>query len=178
MTPSADSASPSARLESVAAERLLDDGELILLAIKPSGWFVLLVSWPVLVPAALLVAAAWVLNRFFPAEVPGQVICLLCLAGACGRLVIACAQWVGHLYLLTNRRVLRVRGMARVHIDECPLRRIHKTLLSAAVGERLLGLGTLMFEDAEGRTLETVWACLSQPGEVRDAVEAAIRRAR
>lgn len=61
MTPSADSASAPARIKTIAPEALglLDDGELILLAVKPSGWFLLLSSWPVLVAAAAVAGANW-----------------------------------------------------------------------------------------------------------------------
>ncbi len=62
MTPVADSANPPAQMDAAAAEELLDGGEVILLATRPSGWFVLLTSCPVLVVAGLVSGATPVAN--------------------------------------------------------------------------------------------------------------------
>ena len=57
ITPGASTVMPA---EAAVAERLLRDGEIIILAVKPSRWFVLLVTWPVLWGAALAgLVAVW-----------------------------------------------------------------------------------------------------------------------
>ena len=178
MTPAADSANPPAQIDVVAAEELLDGGEVVLLATRPSGWFVLLTSWPVLVVAAAVSGATAVANEALGMSLPWRSVYSVCGAVASIRLAFACAEWVGRLYILTTRRVLRVRGVVRAAIDGCPLQTIAETALAASVGEKPLGVASLIFRDDQGRPLEPAWTCLARPEEVRDAVDSAIRRAR
>ena len=177
MSPTADSASPPAQISTVAAEELLDGGEVILLAIKPSGWFVLLSSWPVVAVAGVVAAGAFLAGSALPAWLPKASLYLLCLALLGLRLLFACAQWVGRLYLLTNRRVMCIQGVIRVHIEDRVLKQIQRTAVAATSAERLVSVGSLLFEDVDGKTLDLAWLCLSRPGEVQEAVEDAIRRA-
>ena len=41
---------------------------------------------------------------------------------------------------------------------------------------RPFGVGDVVFLDAAGGALNPIWACVSRPDEVREAVQAAIRR--
>ena len=178
MSPAADSASPAAPLEVVAAEELLDDGEVILLATRPSGWFVLVTSGPVLAMGAIVLSGAVMADKAF-----GATLSLRTLGFAYGvigsiRLAVACGEWAGRLYILTTRRVLRISGVTRAKIDQCPLRTIAATTLAASPTERPLGVASLSFQDDQGQTLQPVWTCLARPAEVRDAVDNAILRTR
>ena len=176
--PSAEPAETPAQIGVVPTE-LLDDGEVILLATKPSGWFALLVSGPVLGGAAL-VAAGMLLAG--PAVRIGararQGVVLICLAAACLRVVLACCQWFGRLYILTDRRILRIRGIIRSDVFACPLRDIRRTTASAGLCERLLGLASLYFDLEDGEGSDSAWIHLSHPEEIRQTIEEAIRRAR
>jgi PH (Pleckstrin Homology) domain-containing protein len=177
VSPRAESAEAPPVVASAASEKLLHEGELILLAIKPSGWYVVLVSWPVLVVTAAIAAGAILASQVFNAVIPGQMICLLCLAAAAFRVAWACGQWVGKLYMLTSRRVVSIRGVGRVTIEDCPLTRIGSTHITHSTGERLLGIGTLAFRSREEGCPAGAWEHLSQPADVRELVEEAIRRA-
>ena len=178
MSPVADSASPAAPLEVAAAEKLLDDGEVILLATRPSGWFVLVSSWPVLAVGAVILSAATVAAKAFGAPMPLRSIGFVCGVVGSIRLAVACGEWVGRLYILTTRRVMRVSGVMRATIDQCPLRTIAETTLTAAPIERPLGVASLSFQDDQGQTLQPVWTCLPRAAEVRDVVDNAILRTR
>ena len=178
MSPSAESANPPAQMECVASEKLLDEGELILLAIKPSGWFVLLVSWPVLVVAASLAGGTFLASVAMGVNLPEEMIYFFCMVMVVGRMVFACAQWVGRLYLLTSRRVMTIHGVVAVRIDHYPLKRIGETILSATAGERLFSLGSLMFQAVDTKQPATAWIHIFQPEEIRRKVDIAIRQAR
>ena len=89
MSPSADPASTSVATESLVPEGVLQEGEIVILAMKPSPWFVLLISLPILTIVG--VAAAVV---FFAGELLFQtdgvnMIFAICLAALCARLVVA-----------------------------------------------------------------------------------------
>jgi hypothetical protein len=92
--------------------------------------------------------------------------------------VVACFQWLGRVYVLTDKRVLRIRGVLRADVFQCPLRRITRTAVTATFGERMLALGSLFFEAGEVDAAQAGWICIARPQEVRRTVEEAIHRAR
>jgi len=178
MSPSAQSASASEPAVAQAAERLLADGEVIVLALKPSGWFVLLASLPVLLLALAAAAGAFVAGARLEGRLIERVIFLACAAAGVLRLLAAMMQWHGRLYVLTNRRVIRLAGVLREDLYHCPLRLVRQVFLTATAGERLAGAGSLVFEtDGEGPP-GTTWACIPRPTEVRRIVEETIRASR
>ena len=178
MTPLANSANPPAQLNVGAAEKLLDGGEVILLATRPSGWFVLLASWPVLAVAALVCATTAIGHKASSISLPWRSVFFLCGVITSIRLALACTEWVGQLYILTTQRVLRLSGVFKATIDDCPLRTIAETVTAASGTERMLGVANLLFKDDQGQALEPTWTCLARPDEIRQAVEDAINRAK
>ncbi len=178
MSPSADPASTSVATESLVPEGVLQEGEIVILAMKPSPWFVLLISLPILTIVG--VAAAVV---FFAGELLFQtdgvnMIFAICLAALCARLVVASFQWMGRLYILTNRRVMRLRGLVHVDISQCPLKNINQTMPIAGRAEGYLGLGSLFFEMQEGKICEVNWVNISQPEQVNNIATDAIQKAK
>lgn len=176
MTPSAERDIPAASIP--VAEQLLQDGEVILLALKPSAWFVVLMSWPVLAAAGLAAAGAYVTTRYYGMNVPAGTVMLLCLGAALARLLWGCLQWAGLLYLLTNLRVLRVRGITNPDVAFCLLKALGKIDVAAGVAERSLGVGSLLFFKPGGGETSLLWPCVARPDDVKEAVEEAQRRLR
>ena len=177
MSPSADAASPSVVVAAAAAENLLKEGETIILAVKPSVWLPLLSSFPVLAVAALIACVALATERMTAGDSYARFIYLACVGVACVRMMVACGHWMGCLYVLTSRRVLSIRGLTKVVIDECPLERIAGTQLSANTGERVFAVATLLFQGRSGAVMETTWPSLANPSDVQQAVDQAIGRA-
>ncbi len=162
-------------LASLLTRHLLRDGELILLVIKPSVWFVLLSSLR-FVAAALIAGIAgrlWIggsLHQRFWFEATVFIIA--------GRLAVAAAAWVGRLYVLTDQRVLRLSGLLNVEIFDCPLRKVARTRLLRTLQERLLGLGTIEIIPQEDERPCGVWQMVARPIDVNERINAAIRRAK
>jgi len=181
MSPTAEPASAPGAAEASVPERLLGDGEVVILSIKPGAFFVLLASLPVLASAAVVLAGTLVLTEVlgFDLAVPPHVVVLFCAAAGLGRVGIAGFQWAGRLYVLTNLRVIRLAGVIRADVNECPLKRIFRVELSSGPGERLAGLGTLAFataQDGAGAAIE--WSCVARPEEVLEIVNETVRRSR
>lgn len=158
-------------------QHLLDGGEIVLFAIKPSLWYILFASlrWVLIF---LCVAA---LSPWLASSIPGAertVIVKAALALAAARLGFAVMDWVARLYVLTNRRVMRIRGIFNVQIFECSLVRIQNTSLTLNWYERLLGLGSIHFATAGTSGYEASWVNVPHPLEVHEQVRAAITRAR
>jgi len=156
---------------------LLDGGEVVLFAIKPSLWFILFASvrWLIVMGAVMLLAP-------YLSPVVGQpsltLIVKTAVVLAAGRVAFAILEWASRLYILTNRRVMRIRGVFNVNLFECSLLKIENTDVTLSWFERLFGLGTVSFATAGTGPYETSWVCVAHPLEVHEQVRAAIHRAR
>lgn len=173
MSPSADQAEAVEAQPTVPA-KLLDQGEVVVLAMKPSAWYVLLVSWPVLLAAALVAIAACLLHS----AGHGRMALVLCAAAICLRIFVACCQWIGILYVLTNKRVMRLYGVARVEVVSQSLLEITEVSIVSTALETPLGVGSICFAGRQGVLVEPTWTSVARPVEVKDAVNDAIGRAR
>lgn len=88
-------------------------------------------------------------------------------------------------YILTDRRMISVRGVfSRLTLD-VPLTSIHAVALNRTLGERVLGMGSIAVVTAidqvpGGRSGSLWWLELDQPGEVlariREAMNARQRK--
>lgn len=163
--------------------RLLQDGEVIILATKPSLWYVVLISWPVLAVAAMLPLLMRAAIEVF--AVQGEVhlaeITTICAGAGLARLAVAMYQWTGRLYVLTNLRIMRIRGLASFDVFDCPLKKVARVTPSAMRVERMLGLGSLTFEIKGGdndlaATAEHSWIHIARLEEVYTIVNETIRR--
>lgn len=178
MTPSAPPAG-SAVIDDVAIEeKLLQDGEIIVLSLRPSGWYVLLMSAPVLALAGLVIGAT-VLGQFIGAWESGrQMVCWIALAVAALRLTVACVQCMGLRYVLTNHRILRLRTLLTTSVYELPLKDISEAAVSAGPTDRLLGVGDVVFQNDKGEALVAVWFCVADPATVAETVNQTVGRYR
>lgn len=174
------STGPAVRLpaQEMVPAHLLDGGEIVHFAIKPSPWFVLLVStkWLALaVMLAVLTATDVVTTSYRPYVLQGAVLL------ACVRLGWATLEWVSRLYVLTNRRAMSIRGVSAVGIFECALDRIQQTHLAFSVGERVARAGTITFHTAPTTGMGAgvgSWEMVSKPLEVHEKLREAISRVR
>jgi len=161
----------------VVPARLIQDGEEIVLALKPSGWFILLVSAPFTIAVIILAIGAYLVDTIGLAHLPFAQLALVCLGAIGLRLVVALLQWISRIYVLTNRRILRVRGVLTVDVFECGLHRIQHTSLVLPLSERIFAIGTLVFATAGTALPEAAWVMIARPSEVHEIVVEYIRRA-
>ena len=161
-------------LAAVLASHILRDGEIVLMVLKPSLWFILLSSaWFV---GAVLVASLAVAvlehrghdHRLF--EIAG---CLIA-----GRLMWATLQWMGRLFVLTDQRVLCVAGVFSVDVFDCPLRKVVRTRLVSTMREKLLWVGSIEIIPHEEAMPSAIWQTIARPRQVHERLLAAISRAR
>ncbi|MCZ6684060.1 MAG: PH domain-containing protein [Planctomycetota bacterium] len=169
-----------APMEEVVPAHLLDGDEVVHFAIKPSLWFIPIdsIRW---LAAGLLLALAgnlsWLADQAWYLYQAALWMSLI-------RLGWATLQWVSRLYVLTNRRVLRLRGVLNVELFECPLHKIQNTRLSLSLAERLTRVGTITLQTAGGSATAggtaggtASWRLISRPLEVHEKLRSAINRA-
>ncbi|MCK6457365.1 MAG: PH domain-containing protein [Phycisphaerae bacterium] len=163
-------------LADVLPQHLLSGGEIVIFAIKPSLWFIPLVSARWIGAMVLLGLAA----RWLPWT--SMTLPLMKLAVGLGllRLAWATMQWSTRLYVLTNRRVMRIRGVFTVQIFECQLGRIQNTAITLSMTERVLRVGTILISTAAGVEGggSASWKIVARPVEIHEQLRAAIDRAR
>ena len=172
----ADSVDAYAPDEAVPAHLLdLDGGEVVVLAIKPSPWFVLFRSARWLAAVTFVVLAL----RLVPALASWTA--MITQAGQTAALLVVFVhvmQWVSRHYVLTNRRMMRFHGVMKVAIFQIPLIRIDGTTVSIAPYERLTRLGTIFFDTPTDPTDVSHWSHIARPQEVQRTIDNAIRRAK
>lgn len=179
MTPAADPGSLSVTIATATVQDRLADGEAIIMTVRPSGWLILLMSWPLLVGVAAISAVSLAASRYCAYDVDNNMVMLICLAVGALRVTIACCQWQGRMYILTDRRVMRIKGVFNEDCYQCPLKKIRQVHLSSTLSERIVSVASLMFDRIDEKPVpDAGWVCLANPQEVKQAVEKAIRRAK
>ncbi len=154
----------------------LDGDEIIQLTIRPSAWFIAIVSVNWIVTLGLLGAALALVTqgRWNTGTAIGyQVIIGLIVA----RLVVATLQWATRTYVLTNRRVMRFHGVHNVNVAECPLARISRVDNYATWYQRPLRIGTIRMTSADAVHRAVIWEHVAQSEDIHDKLVRAIRKA-
>jgi hypothetical protein len=164
----------SAPLATLLGTHFISDGEIILLLLKPSLWFILLSSLPFAAIVSILAIAAILYEDHIHFVIPAQTAVFLIAA----RLMWATLQWMGRYYILTDRRILRLSGVFKVDVFSCPLRRVARTRLLQMLPERLLNIGHIEIIPQDEQLPIAIWQCISRPRRVHEQVIAAIRRAK
>ena len=155
---------------------VIDGGEIVILAIKPSMWRPLFDSAPWLVACWGLAAVLTWLSHPIPGLsilLTAQILLLIGLA----RLGVAVVRWVPTWYVLTNRRILDIQGVRSPRIWSCLLTETRHTSVTETPGERLAGLGTISFVADSSNDRPHQWHAIAKPHEVHAKVRRAIENA-
>ena len=161
----------------------LPPDERVLLSCKPSPLFIVLVPLKMLVVLTIAwVAGAWgasvlraadndVLHQFAPAP---KWLAILFGGAIALRLLWQGLEWLARLYVMSDRRVLRVGGVLRQRVVDVPLTRVQNITVNRSIRERVFGLGTLGFATAGTAWTEIVWVMIPNPhaalARARDAI--------
>ena len=156
---------------------VLDGGEIVIFAIKPSMWRWLFDSAPWLVVCSVLAVFVTLLGRpVFGLAPTGTVQVLMLVAFA--RLGFVMLRWIPTWYVLTNRRLIDVQGVRAARIRSCPLIDVADTHLQESIPDKAAQLGTIVFELDRPGDGPYVWQSIQTPHEVFDKVRSTIRNAR
>lgn len=157
--------------------RGMDQGEAVILDLRPSAWFVVIGSLRELMLIALLGSPAWLLAGAAWTPVGRGLVESVVAALIVARLVWQTMDWGTRSYVLTDRRVIREFGVLRRRRYETLLRNVQSIDVVKSVPERVLGLGTVCFSAASAGGLpEACWVSVARPDEVVGVVRETIRR--
>ena len=166
-----------AQLAGMIPAQLLQPGEIIILLIKPSILFVILEPLRSLLSILVLGAAAyWLANHDMLAALSRGDVVFITIAALAARLTWQFLEWLSRTYVLTDRRVVRIKGVLRVQVFECALKQINHTSTTFSLRERLFALGSISFATAGTAFQEATWQMIANPLEVHEQVVRAINR--
>jgi hypothetical protein len=170
---------PAVRAGSRAAASLqmLGGDEIIQLSIRPSPWCIAIYSAKLVLAMALLAATVVIATRSSP-SLAGFACLLAILLITAGGILLATLHWASQLYLLTNRRIMRFRGIFSVDVSQCELSQIAEVRRLAAWYHPLFGLGSLYMCPLSGDRPAIRWEHVARPAEIHAIVEQAVARAR
>jgi len=155
---------------------VVDGGEIVLLAIKPSMWRPLVDSLPWLVTTAVLAVTLIVLEARVSGLSPLMTAQVILLIGAV-RFLLAILRWAPTWYVLTNRRIIYVHGVRTLRSTSCLLLDIRNTYVHASSVEKLAKLGTITFAVDGASHAPPPWRLITRPVEVHSAIRRAIEDA-
>jgi hypothetical protein len=166
----------NASLARVLASHVLRDGELVLLILRPSIWFIALSCLRFVAGAAVLIAVI----HWHSVAQRGMVRSLveLIVSAISARLMWATLQWMSRLYILTDQRILSVTGVFHVNIFDCPLRRVARTRLIRNTLDRWTGVGSVEIIPQDESSPFGTWQTIAQPVAVHEQIIATISRAK
>jgi hypothetical protein len=169
---------PPALVGAMVPAQILQEDEIVLILTKPSLFFLLYSSFPFLVVTTLLGVVAAQVSYTLAGVTSSTVALVAVLVGTC-RLVWALLVWTSHVYMLTNRRVVTIKGVINVHIFQAYLRKLQKTEVYRPLGQRIFFTGTLGFSTAAAAGgPDSTWVMIHRPQETQEAVVAAIHKAK
>jgi len=163
-------------LATLLTSHILQDGEIVLLILKPSLWYIVASCARFLAGVLILVIGSILLSD----RVPGRQLTYID-AGIfliAGRIMWAILQWMGRVYVLTDRRIVVLGGVFTIDIFDCPLRKVARTRILYSARERILRLGTIQIIPGGDDMPDGLWQMIARPMEIHEAMVAAINRAK
>ncbi len=161
-------------LGTLLGSHVLRDGELVLLILKPSLWFIVFNSIAFAVGVAIAAAISAVLDH----RMHDHFYFELALFFIAGRLMWAVLQWMGRLYILTDLRVLRITGVFGIDVFDCPLRKVVRARMVSTSREKVAGVGSIEIIPSDETMPTGIWQTIAKPREVYERLQAAINRAK
>jgi hypothetical protein len=161
-------------LGTLLGSHVLRDGELVLLILKPSLWFIVFNSIVFAAVVAVIAVALAVVDH----RMHDHFYFELAVFFIAGRLMWAILQWMGRLYILTDLRVLRIMGVFGVEVFDCPLRKVVRARMVSTPREKLVGVGSIEIIPSDEAMPTAVWQTIARPVEVYERLQAAINRAK
>ncbi len=171
-----EEAAPSS-LVVLLTRHILNDGELVILLLKPSYWFILLQSLRFIAGVLIVIIAAQLYRDNLPTATQFHVF-WAGVTAIVARLTWSILQWMGRFYVLTDLRIVRLQGVFNVDIFDCPLRKVARLRRVTTTRERILGLGSIEIIPFDDQLPIGQWQTIARPREVYQEIVKAINRAK
>ncbi len=158
----------------IISPSLLLPAEAVVFELKPSLWYVLIVSLPIAAAGVALILLACLVE-----EVPGvwRHWALVIGIWAVGlRIAVGFLQWLACTYVLTDRRILKQCGVVNVCVRCVGLEEIESTFVAQAAFQQAVGIGTIFFRCGNREREAQSWEHVRRPKEIHGRIVAQIER--
>lgn len=155
---------------------VIDGGEIVILAIKPSMWRPLFDSAAWMVGSWIVAALLTYLGKPITGLSMTTTVQIVLMGGTVG-LGLAILRWIPTWYVLTNRRIIHIHGIRTPRIDSCELLEIRNTFVQAGIEEKLTNLGSITFVMDKATSRPRTWRSIQRPLETHARVRRAIENA-
>lgn len=167
-------------VSAMVPDHLLHGDELVLLLTKPSPWFIFVTSFRFCL--IVLLVATFSVRAFelsAASYITPQQVALAATVLILGRLVWAGLVWTSHIYMLTNQRVVTIKGVFNVVVFQANLHKIQRTVLYKPLPYRLLGIGTIGISTAASTSneFESTWVMVARPLKTHERLVEAVNKA-
>lgn len=167
------------RVITLLPAELLQNGEAIVLLLKPSLWYIVLEPLGALSALTAIVGSAlWLANRGYNIGFSPRDLLLMGIGMSLVVVFWHFLEWLSRVYVLTDRRVIRVKGVVNVHVFEAQLQHIQHTHTTFSLRERLFGVGSIHFATAGTGSTGAAWVMIAKPLEVHNMVVQTLNRYR
>lgn len=156
--------------------RVLRDGELVLLIIKPSRWFTVLSCLKFFAIVMIFTIGAILKEESLPGNQREYIEIAIVLCAA--RFMWAISRWMSKLYVLTDLRIIALSGVFKIDIFDCPLRKVARTRLLRPFKERLFRIGSIEIFPSDDEIPEGFWQMIRRPKKVHEQIVAAVNKAK
>jgi len=168
-----------AQIFTLLPAELLQGGEIVVFVKKPSLWYVLLESLRSLgLLMIVFLLVLWAYNRGYNIGMAHRDLFLLAAGLGGVRLFWQFLEWLSRVYVLTDRRVIRVKGVLRVQVFETSLQQIQHTHTTFSLRERFFGLGSIHMATAGTAANDLSWVMLANPLETHRVLVRTLNRYR
>jgi len=149
----------------------LQEGELVILLVRPSAWYFL---GRASIISAMAAVAGLVLYSFGYLDTYLGLVLFMWGWVVCWRL----ADWRTRWYILTDRRVLTVRGFVKTGVSEVMLTAVSRVRAIRPSWLSILGVGTVETFGSRDQDCgaQVVWTSVRGPSALRDRVAEIVRR--
>lgn len=155
---------------------VIDGGEIVIMAIKPSMWRPLFDSAAWMVGSWIIAGLLTFLGKPITGLSMTTTVQIVLMGGTVG-LGVAILRWIPTWYVLTNRRIIHIHGIRTPRIDSCELLEIRNTFVQVGIEEKVTNLGSITFIMDKATSRPRTWRSIQHPLEVHARIRRAIENA-
>lgn len=158
----------------IISPSLLLPAEAVVFELKPSLWYVLIVSLPIAAAGVALILLACLVEEVAYVWRHWALVIGIWAVGL--RVAVGFLQWLACTYVLTDRRILKQHGVVNVCVRCVGLEEIESTFVAQAAFQRAVGIGTIFFRCGHREREAQAWEHVRRPKEIHGRIVAQIER--
>lgn len=150
-------------------EGLLHGNEIVILLVRPSVWYLLASS--LRFSTVVVLVAVWLGPRAMAYHwLQFQTLVTLSAILIAVRIAYAIMDWLSHWYMLTNCRIITIKGVRQPIFFQASLSKLSDVQLIRTPLERLLGLGSIGFSTDSHINPDSLWHWIARPERVHQQI--------